>query len=310
MPAPNHDEKIAAKCRGAPGESGLEDAEGGGGAPRRARLLPARPPLLSLGWQLALKPRAGRHRWHLLLGRQRVTRLLTAPIIPSGQSGRLVGSRCGSRWQEEGGQAAGKASLLSSPPPPPPCCWRLDSGPRSLPGTFSPLDTKHQAPLAPFPPSPPPSLQFFPPLSLASPLPSFTPLPSCPSVLASPPSSPSLFFPILLPTFFLLPAFFPSFLSGLLPSPSPFAAPASPSGGPPCWRQGWVGGHLGAAWVEGRTCARPSQTLPVACPALGARRGYGYLPARGSSPFPDAEREACPLSSKYMLATCMAVKLT
>lgn len=184
------------------------------------------------------------------------------------------------------------------------------TGPRSLPGTFSPLDTKHQAPLAPFPPSPPPSLQFFPPLSLTSPLPSFTPLPSCPSVLASPPSSPSLFFPILLPTFFLLPAFFPSFLSGLLPSPSPFAAPASPSGGPPCWRQGWVGGHLGAAWVEGRTCARPSQTLPVACPALGARRGYGYLPARGSSPFPDAEREACPLSSKYMLATCMAVKLT
>lgn len=212
---------------------------------------------------MALKPRAGRHRWHLLLGRQRVTRLLTAPIIPSGQSGRLVGSRCGSRWQEEGGQAAGKASLLSPPPPPPPCCWRLDRaraglarGPcrgLSLPWTLS---TKRL-------------LLIFLSLRLlpsSSSLPSPSPLlsrhlPLCLHVrLSSPLLLPPLrsFFPFFFPRFF---SFLPFFLLScqdsfplLLPSlPLPHPQGALLAGG----RAGWEG-----IWEQPGWKVAPAPGLP------------------------------------------------
>lgn len=223
-------------------------------------------------------------------------------------------------WQqvEGGGRLSSWQGQPTSLTPPPYLCWWLDTaraglacGPCRGLFLFWTLSTKCLLlvfhPLLLLASSSLPLSLSFPPLSLPSPLSIIYP-----SSLVSALPRLSSFLPftllsILLPTFFFfLPSFFPvrtpsfSFPLVLL---YPIAAPAPPSGGPPCWRQGWVGGHSEAAWVEGRTCARPSQKLPVACLALGVRRGYGYLPTRGSRPFPDADRNACPLSSKYMLAS-------
>lgn len=58
LPGPYLGKQIAAKCKGTPGESGLEDAEGARGAPKRWAILPAAGPSPTAFTGLAVGPEA------------------------------------------------------------------------------------------------------------------------------------------------------------------------------------------------------------------------------------------------------------
>lgn len=108
--------------------------------------LPGLPPLLSLGWQLALRPRAGTHCCYLLLGSQLVAQLPTALHCCQWTEWQVGGTPL---WQQVGGggklSSSWQGQAAHSPPPvslplPQACAggWTEHGqpGPRSLLGNL------------------------------------------------------------------------------------------------------------------------------------------------------------------------------
>lgn len=218
-------------CGGTSVESGLEKGRerethrGGatteGWAP--PRFLPC---CFPLGWQQTLRPRAGTHGCCFLLGRQLVTQLQTVPYCPHGQSGRLLGPHCGSRWRVEANSSWQGQAAQPTPTP-----ARTGAGLAWAPPSFGPTLNTFLC----WPPSGPPCLYF-----------SRPPLPS--PLLRHLLLFPRVYLPSPLP-----PPPFHSFLLPAFPSFQPFSLPGPPlSGGPPAAGAG-LGQSTFRSGLDGRS---------------------------------------------------------